>query len=296
MLRRILAFTIGVESLDRSTSGWRQAFGWHACGERKIPATVADRWGAPRLAGCRAAVLAAPTGDPAFVRFVETGAPPPAAVAGPLPRPTLGWAAVEIGAEDPYALAAQFAQPGSPFRVVVAPRPIPWDAGIHAMQVLGPDRELLYLTSLPSERPMLDLVPARCRVDRPFIAVLGVRNLSASQRFYFERLGTPVLPGSTTVVQVINDAFGLGPTHLTALGIVKLPSEFLIEVDQLPPVADARPVPTGGLPPGIAMVTFETDGQGPAGVMAGPDGEWLELLPPQAEPLAALLWRGEPES
>jgi hypothetical protein len=39
------------------------------------------------------------------------------------------------------------------------------------------------------------------------------------------------------------------------------------------------------------MVTFETEGPGPSGVMAGPDGEWLELLPPQADPLAALLWR-----
>jgi len=291
MLCRILAFTMGVERLERTRDAWREAFGWQDCGEAEIPATVADRWGAPNLTGSRAAVLAAPTGEPAFVRFIETGLPPPPAVAGPLPRPTLGWAAVEIGVADPYALAGDFARPGAAFQVVVAPRPIPWDAGIHAMQALGPDREMLYLTQLPADRPMLDLVPARCRVDRPFIAVLGVRNLEASLRFYSDRLGTPVLPGSTTVVQVINDAFGLGPDHRTPLGIVKLPREFLIEVDEMPALATARVGPVGGLPPGIAMVTFETDGWGPQGVMAGPDGEWLELLAPQAAPLAALLWR-----
>jgi catechol 2,3-dioxygenase-like lactoylglutathione lyase family enzyme len=291
MLRRILAFTIGVERLERSSNAWRQAFGWESCGEAAIPAAVAERWRAPDLAGRRSTVLAAPTRAPAFVRLVETGQPPPPAVAGPLPRPSLGWAAIEIGVDDPYALAAGFARPDAPFEVVVAPRPIPWDAGIHAMQALGPDREMLYLTRLPGDRPLLDLVPARCRVDRAFIAVLGVRNLDASLQFYRDRLGTPVLPGSTTVVQVINDAFGLGPEHRTALGIVKLPQEFLIEVDELPATAAARACPPGGLPTGIAMVTFETDAPESGGMLAGPDGEWLELLPPTPDPIDALLWR-----
>jgi catechol 2,3-dioxygenase-like lactoylglutathione lyase family enzyme len=292
MLRRILAFTVGVERLDRSVAAWERALGWSSRGETTVPTLVADRWGAPTLAGRRAAVLAAPTGEPSFVRFIETGLPPPPAVAGLLPQPSLGWAAIEIAVEDPYALAAELARAGThaPFQVAVAPRPIPWDADIHAMQALGPDREMLYLTKLPAERPMLDLVPARCRVDRAFIAVLGVRSLEASLRFYADRLGTPVLPRSTTVVQVINDAFGLAADHRTALGIVKLPREFLIEIDEMPANAAARVGPTGGLPPGIAMVTLETDATGPTGVIAGPDGEWLELLAPLADPLPALLW------
>ncbi len=291
MLRRILAFTIGVERLERSADAWRQAFGWESCGETAVPAAVARNWGAPALTGHRTMLLAAPTREPAFVRLVETGRAPPPAVAGPLPRPTLGWAAIEIGAQDPYALAAQFALPGSPFQVVVAPRPIPWDAGIHAMQALGPDRELIYLTQLPADRSLLDLVPARCRVERPFIAVLGVRSLEVSLRFYREALGTPVLPGSTTVVQVINEAFGLDAGHRTPLGIVKLPREFLIEVDELPASAAARETPQEGLPPGIAMVTFEVAAGEPSGLINGPDGEWLELLAAPPDPPAALLWR-----
>ncbi len=291
MLRRILAFTIGVERLERSVHAWCSALDWDCLGESAVPASVARSWGASALNGRPAALLGAPTGEPAFIRLVETGVVPLPAVAGPLPHPTLGWAAVEIGVQDPYALARQFEAPGSPFQVVVAPRPIPWDAGIHALQALGPDRELLYLTQLPADRPMLDLVAARCRVDRAFIAVLGVRSLAASLRFYQEALDTPALPGSTTVVQVINDALGLAADHRTSLGIVKLPREFLIEVDELPATAQPRSAPADGLPPGIAIVSFEVDAASQGGLICGPDGEWLELLPAPPDPLAALLWR-----
>jgi catechol 2,3-dioxygenase-like lactoylglutathione lyase family enzyme len=291
MLQRILGFTIGVERLDASVRAWREAFGWQLRGEATVPATAAASWRAPTVAGRRAALLGAPTGDPAYVRLVETGRAPPPAVAGPLPRPTLGWSAVEIGAADPYALARELEAGHPAFRVVVPPRPIPYDADIHAMQVLGPDRELLYLTRLPSDRSMLDLVAARCRVDRPFIAVLGVRDLQASLAFYRDTLGTPVITGSSTMVQVINDAFGLGPEWRTPLGIVKLPREFLVEVDELPPRAAPRTAPDGGLLPGIAMVSFELDSARDAGFRHGPDGEGLELLAPLADPAAALLWR-----
>lgn len=291
MLRRILGFTIGVERLDHGVRAWQRAFGWVLRGEATVPEGVAAAWRAPAVAGRRVALLGAPTGDPAHVRLVETGEPPPPAVAGPLPRPTLGWSAVEIGADDPYALARELEAAHPAFRVVVPPRPIPYDRDIHAMQVLGPDREMLYLTRLPSDRTMLDLVAARCRVDRAFIAVLGVRSLQASLAFYRDVLGTPVIAGSGTLVQVINDAFGLGPEWRTPLGIVKLPREFLIEVDELPPQAAPRVAPTGGLLPGIAMVSFELDSPRDAGFRLGPDGEGLELLPPVVDPVATLLWR-----
>jgi hypothetical protein len=280
MLQRILGFTLAVEDVGRSASGWCDAFGWRIAARGRVPAAAARAWGAERVAGARHVLLVAGTGQPAGVRLVEQPAP-----GGWRPRRHLGWAAVEIACQDPYALAASLAPraaaPAAPWRVAVPPRPIPWDASIHAMQLVGGDGELLYLTQLPVDRPMLDLLPARTRVDRAFIAVLACRDLATSLGFYATTLGTPTLPPSSTVVQIVNDEFSLRDGERTPLGVVKLPREFLLEVDQYPAAATPRPREDGRLPPGIAMLTVEADA--PAGVVRGPDEEWLECVAPAGD-------------
>lgn len=285
MLKRILGFTLAVENVERSLSAWCDAFGWRIGARGRVPAAVARGWDAHRVADARYALLVAPTGEPAGVRLIEQPSP-----AGWRPRQHLGWAAVEIACQDPYALAASLSpRTGAPvsWRVAVPPRPIPWDASIHAMQLVGADGELLYLTQLPADRPMLDLVPARVPVDRAFIAVLACRDLDSSLRFYGATLGTPTLPPSSTVVQIVNDEFALGDDARTPLGVVKLPREFLLEVDQYPAAATPRPREDGRLPPGIAMLTVEADG--PAAVVRGPDDEWLECVPPTGDDWADVL-------
>jgi catechol 2,3-dioxygenase-like lactoylglutathione lyase family enzyme len=286
MLKRILGFTLAVEDVERSLSAWCDTFGWRISARGRVPAAAARAWDAHRVAGARYALLVAPTGEPAGVRLIEQPSP-----AGWRPRQHLGWAAVEIACQDPYALAASLTPragaPLAPWRVAVPPRPIPWDASIHAMQLVGVDGELLYLTQLPADRPMLDLVPARVHVDRAFIAVLACRDLDSSLRFYDATLGTPTLPPSSTVVQIVNDEFALGHDARTPLGVVKLPREFLLEVDQYPAAATPRPREDGRLPPGIAMLTVEADG--PAAVVRGPDDEWLECVPPTGDRWADVL-------
>ena len=272
MLTRIASFTVAVENLDRSIAAYQSALGYVLRRRSVIGSRTAAGWHAPQLEGRQWAMLGAPTGDPAALRLIEQ------------PRTTgydavrsVGWTAIEIAVEDPYALAASLAN--SPFRVVVPPRPLPWDAEFHAMQVLGPDDELLYFTRLPAERVVLDIRGARCAVDRAFIAVQGCRDVDATLQFYRDQLGTPTQEGGQTRVQIINERFGLSTDHLTRLGIVKLPQDFLIEVDAYPAAAVARVQATGWLPPGISMVSFEDDSITVPALLQGPDGEWIERLP-----------------
>ena len=275
MLTRIASFTVAVENLERSVAAYQSALGYVIRRRSVIGVRSAMAWSAPQLEGRPWVLLEASTGDAAALRLVEQPATP-----GYESQRSLGWTAIEIAVQDPYALAASLA--GSEFRVVVPPRPLPWDAEFHAMQVLGPDGELLYFTRLPEERVVLDIRGARCAVDRAFIAVLGCRDVDATLRFHRERFGMQTLDGGKTRVQIINERFGLPADHLTQLGIVKLPRDFLIEVDAYPATAVPRAQAAGWLPPGISLVSFEDDSITAPDLLQGPDGEWIERLPAAA--------------
>ena len=269
-LLRIAAFTLTTGNLDATTDAYVRWLGYVHEDAGRVPAQLARSWGAPGVEGRRWALLRAPGPASVVVRFVEQA---PVAEAPLLGH---GWNAMEVLVEDPYELARSF--DGSPFRVVVAPRPLPFDADLHAMQVIGPAGELLYFTSLPRHRTLLDLSAATQRVDRPFIAILGGADVGAMLRFYSERLRTPTIAPSPVNVRIINDSFGLGDDAKIPMGIVKLPRDYLIEVDELPAQASARPRRPGELPQGIALVSFAYAGE--PGVVVGAAGEWIELLAP----------------
>jgi catechol 2,3-dioxygenase-like lactoylglutathione lyase family enzyme len=272
MLTRIASFTVAVENLERSIAAYQSTLGYVLRRRSVIDARSAAGWRAAHLEGRPWALLGAPTGDPAALRLIEQPRTP-----GYVPEHSVGWTAIEIAVLDPYALAASLAD--SPFRIVVPPRPLPWDADFHAMQALGPDGELLYFTRLPADRVVLDIRGARCAVDRGFIAVQGCRDVDATLQFYRSQLGTPTQDGGETRVQIINERFGLATDHKTRLGIVKMPQDFLIEVDAYPAAAVQRAQAPGWLPPGISMVSFEDDAISAPDLVQGPDGEWIERLP-----------------
>ncbi len=167
------------------------------------------------------------------------------------------------------------------------------------MQVAGPGGELLYLTQLPTEATPLGLRAARQRVDRPFIAILAGPSLDRMLDFYRTTFGNDTIPGVDTVIQIVNDSFGLPAGHRTPLGVVRLAPGFLLEVDQYPPTARGRPRRAGELPPGFAMVSLEVPaGSAPelsrrappsalfeapydgahVSVVEGAAGEWIELI------------------
>jgi hypothetical protein len=269
-LLRIAAFTLTTSNLDATIDAYVRWLGYVHEDAGRVPGSLARGWGAPGVEGRRWARLRPPGPANVVVRFVEQ------ALVAEAPLLGHGWNAVEILVEDPYALAHSFE--GSPFRVVVPPRPLPFDPALHAMQVIGPAGELLYFTSLPRDRTLLDLSPATQRVDRPFIAILGGPDVGTMLRFYSERLCTPTIAPSPVNVRIINDSFGLGDDAKIPMGIVKMPRDYLIEVDELPAQAAARPRCPGELPQGIALVSFAYEGE--PGMVVGAAGEWIELLAP----------------
>jgi hypothetical protein len=251
-LREILAFTICTPHVDHAQRAYEQWLGYQLVESTHVTPEQGAAWNTPALIGQRVVALAPPESSHTVVRFVEQAAQPGFAC-----MRQHGWNAVEILVRDPYELANEFS--GSPFRVAVPPRPLPFDARIHAMQVWGPVGELLYFTSLPTDNAILDLSSARTRVDRPFIAILGGADASQMLDFYNSRLHTRTIAPQPVIVRIINETFALPDDHKIPLGIVKMPADYLIEVDQVPAGATARRVANGALPPGIAMVTFAVE-------------------------------------
>lgn len=276
-LNRLAGFTITAADPATAASHYVAHLGYVVCDQGIITSVKAEQWRTPNMTGRDYVELHVPasTGPDCFVRFVEQ-APFPG-----MPLLGHGWNAMEVLCQNPYELAKDFA--GSPFRVVIPPRPLPFDPDLHAMQVIGPAGELIYFTSLPTHKALLDLRPAEQRVDEPFIAILGGPNIEAMLGFYRTRLLTTTLPPAPVNVRIINDEFALGDDARVPLGIVKLPRFHLIEVDEHPSASQPRPRREGELPPGIAMVSFDvgrTRSPERVQVVLGAAGEWLELPAP----------------
>jgi hypothetical protein len=276
-LNRLAGFTITAADPATAASHYVAHLGYVVCDQGIITSVKAEQWRTPNMTGRHYVELHVPasTGPDCFVRFVEQ-APFPG-----MPLLGHGWNAMEVLCQNPYELAKDFA--GSPFRVVIPQRPLPFDPDLHAMQVIGPAGELIYFTSLPTHKALLDLRPAEQRVDEPFIAILGGPNIEAMLGFYRTRLLTTTLPPAPVNVRIINDEFALGDDARVPLGIVKLPRFHLIEVDEHPSASQPRPRREGELPPGIAMVSFDvgrTRSPERVQVVLGAAGEWLELPAP----------------
>ena len=273
-LRRLAGFTITAADPALAAANYVQHLGYEIVDQGRVPRETAMNWRSPNLAQRKFVELTpSPTGsDDCFVRFVEQASTPGIPLLG------YGWNAVEISCRDPYELAERFS--GTTFKIIVPPRPLPFDNDFHAMQVIGPAGELLYFTAVPREKSVFDLQAARRRVDEPFIAILAGPDATKILEFYRETLRTPTLPTSLVDIQIVNDVFGLPSGTTTPLGIVKLPSRYLIEVDEHPAASKPRPRRPGELPPGIALVSFDVgrlrSGQSTR-VLEGPAGEWLEL-------------------
>jgi catechol 2,3-dioxygenase-like lactoylglutathione lyase family enzyme len=251
----------------------------------------AHAWHAPAIAGARSVVLQPPSDAAVYLRLIEQTQP-----AGYRPGTHTGWAALELTVESADRLHQRLIAAKVP--IIGAPKALAFTDKLYPMQALGPGGEALYLNEIRGNLPNSDLPMSRCWVDELFITIVGARDREATLDFYNELLGTGT--GGTWDIEygVINRGFGLPETTKHMLSTCSDKRVVLFEVDQYPAMATPKPVTTGALPPGVAMVGVAVAERPqdavwlsePAarteapyfgktvGVVRGPDAEIVELI------------------
>lgn len=252
-LGALVGATITTADLAASLAAYRRFLGYEPRHEGTLPEDVANTLAGPAAAGAKTAVLAPAGPGRPVVRLIETP-PSPHFV----PARTFGWSALEIAVQDVDALQRQLQ--GSPFEIVGPARDLDFAKGaLRAMQVRGPNAEILVFTEIKRPVPGYDLPRAAAPVDQVFAAIQGCPELTRTRDFFETKFFTQRAPEFETPLITVNDAFGLDRPTLHRITTIALPRQGFIELDQYPDEATRRqPVP--GYPmPGIAAVAFEVD-------------------------------------
>lgn len=245
----ILCGTVTVSDVDAATRWYTEWLGWEATGEGAVSASLAGGWRAPRAAGSRYRIVSPGARRPGGIRLVERSRP---LDRSPLHVP--GWRSIELAVSDVDEVRRRL--DGSPFRIVGEPKGLEFNPSIRAMQVVGPGREMLYLTQT-SDETVFALPRAQRLVDHMFIAVLSTPDIGRSFEFYREQFGAQGhLREVATVLEAVNRELGLPLDQKHPISALQLAHRSLVEIDLHPPeMADERP-PTDDLPGGLACVTF----------------------------------------
>jgi len=259
----------------------------------EITPELAASWGAPGAAGRRFTVCRPASGRDVYLRFVQGDAQPDYE-----PLRTYGWAAIEICVQDVEAVNRRMQ--ASPFEIIGPPAPLDGMPNIVAMQVRGPDREVVFLTHILSPTfPDFDLPVAQSLIDRLFILVLACSDMEGAKTWFEGALKLRAGATIELAYGVLSDAFGLAPDHKHSIATLSQGRDVFLEVDQYPANAGPRPQRPGDLPPGVAMATFVHPNldtlEGPwiapphvppgaiyggerAATMLGPDGVLIEVV------------------
>lgn len=287
---RILGATAATPDLDAALADYRDRLGLELIEQGRLPDDLAAAWGCPGVAGARYAALQPVSGAPCTVRLVEQPVPPDF-------RPTrsFGWAAFELTVQDVFGWPERLADAG--FEIVGQPREIPGLPYFVAMQMLGRGREMIYLNEVRADTPTSDLPRARSPVDHIFIVILATPDRAATLAWYRETLGLEEGGTYTIPYTMISQAFGLPADTLHGLSMAQKGRMPIVEIDDYPAEATARPTLAGMLPPGNSLVTLAVERlpaldwiappvrrEGPVcrgrrtGTVRGPAGELLELV------------------
>jgi len=299
-LRFLIAITYCVEHLETAESAWRDYLGFRTIGRGTLGAELCAAWDTPAAVDQPYCVMAPASGDPVYLRFIETGEPYPFGPPG-----HFGWCASEFLVRDPDALARRLE--GSPFHRLAGPADLfPRPKAPRAMQMVGPSGEVVYFTRILPGGSRYGMKGAQSDVDRAFIVPVGGPSMAAMRRFYGETLGLRTMDPMAFINPIMAHVCGVPAQTVFPTAIAPIPGRrFLVEMDELPQTVTLRPRQTGCLPPGMAMVSFATenlDAVGVAfraeplapdhapydgrrtGVITGAAGEWLELIETCGQP------------
>lgn len=293
LLRQIAVVTHCVPALPVVVAAWEHHLGYRVVERGTLDAATCRAWDTPAALGQAWALLAPASGEPCYIRFIETADP------GGYAPMTWGWNATELLVQDVDALAASFR--GSPFRVLGGPGDLyPRPKAPRAMQVVGPSGELVYFTRLLPGGSRYGLKGARSPVDRTFIVTVGGPSSDRMHQFYGGVLGHRIMDRTPFINTILAAGCGVPPTTVFPTSVARIPGRsFLVEMDQYPPSTGPRPRRPGHLPRGMAMVSFRVESleglpvptRAPAehlpglacggrrvAVIEGAAGEWLELI------------------
>jgi catechol 2,3-dioxygenase-like lactoylglutathione lyase family enzyme len=268
----IAGVTIATPDLAASEAAYIRHLGYRVTGRGQVSAAQAGTWERPAAAGSRYVTLSPERADDFQFRFIEIARPA---------RPyrafsSFGWNAAELIVRDVDALAPELV--GSGFEVLGPPQDLSFTDAIRAMQVRGPAGEILYLTQFKRDLPSLPAPPARCKVDRVFIVIVGGPSLDELLAFYTRRFGVPEPQRMESRVKAMSEAFGLSPEARYQIAALPLQARCYIEADQMPAAAAPPASAPGQLPPGIAIVSFAGHGGSGTSCVAGPAGEIIEQV------------------
>ena len=244
-----LTGTLVAPDLDRTVEAYCDFLDLSVLEHGEVSEDQALLWGKPRLAGRPLVTLQSPAHYP-WLRII--GCP------GLLPaRPflELGWLALEILVGDVEGLAHRLLD--SPFEIVRQPATQADDAGVRAMQVVGPAGEVLYLTELARTVSPFNIKPAASPVERLFNPVSACLRREEALRV-FSKLGARRSWRFDSRLPSVNRAHGLDPSVKHPVATVQLAGQSTVEINQLG-VARSRRPSEGLLPAGIAMVSFVLD-------------------------------------
>ncbi len=287
MLKSILIITVSVFNLGEIETAYRDYLDHEVVGRGTVSTELGAAWDTEAMAGRNMLLMQPESEAPVYLRFVENDA-----VDGYAPMTTHGWNGTELLVKDPDAVATRLDD--SPFEIIGPPKDL-WKApnAPRAMQALGPSDEVLYLTRNGD-------FETNTSIDRVFIMVVGGPSMTAMGDFYSKTFGLTVGEPTPFPISVISKAQGNPPGTTYPLAVATVSKDFLLELDEYPAATSARPLKAGHLPPGIAMVTFEFEGElddlevewrakprsidafpyngRDVGVIAGAAGEWIELV------------------
>ena len=245
----IRAATLTSSDLDRSIDWYTRWLDYDVVEESPLDESLAKSWDTSLMGGRRQVVLRPSSGRDIYLRFVQQGTNPDYE-----PLKSFGWNAVEICTQDTDAVNARMIE--SPFEIIGPPKKITGLDSIYPMQVMGPDREVVYLTQINDDLPEYDLPRANSLIDSLFILVIGSSDMERELTFLRDVIG--LSPGRSMEIDytMISKAHGLPGGSLHALATVKHKRDVFLEVDQYPDGSTTRPKRTGELCPGIAIGTL----------------------------------------
>jgi len=279
-----VAATLLSNNYRATVDAWCDFLHQHIHTEMIISRTTAETMGISWLAERKVAWLANELNEP-WLRIIEISE-----AQSRTPFKHYGWLSLEINVADVDQLHKELLE--SPFEIIGKPANLDVSDDIRAMQAIGLDGEVLYLTQVKAKVPPFEIPQARCAVDKLFIPVAMVPDRAKANSFY-DGFGNIKSYEFDTKITVINKALGLENAHRHPISVIQLAGENMIELDEVQNL-ELAPTKDTTLLTGLAAISFEVQTlppdqthfkfiQGPfvgrkACFAFGAGGEFMELI------------------